>query len=71
MVHHMTDKQRLDDEAKLKPAEAAEVLRVSTRTLTRMADRGELSIIKLPSGHNRYLRSEIELLAQPAQAVHA
>lgn len=65
MVLHMTDKQRLDDEAKLKPAEAAEALRVDTRTLTRMANRGELSIIKLPSGHHRYLRAEIERLAQP------
>ncbi|UGS27617.1 hypothetical protein K8F61_05355 [Microbacterium resistens] len=33
---------------------AAERLYVSVKTLGRMADRGEIAFIKLPSGHRRY-----------------
>jgi len=49
----------------LKPAEAAEVLRVHPRTLTRMADRGEITVVLLPSGHRRYREDEIARLAKP------
>lgn len=44
---------------KLMPGEAARMLGVTTRTL---ADTKSLHPIILPSGHRRYLRSEIEQL---------
>jgi len=44
---------------KLMPREAARLLGVTTRTLTSMTG---LHPIVLPSGHRRYLRSEIEAL---------
>lgn len=55
--------QELSD--KLKPGEAAAMLGVSTKTLTTMAG---LHPIKLPSGHRRYLRAEIEELAKRVAA---
>jgi excisionase family DNA binding protein len=59
----MTKKPETDAGAKfLPPSEAAGRLHVSTRTLTRMADRGDLHVVKLPSGHRRYLVSEVEAL---------
>lgn len=63
----MTNKQTGDTEAKLTPAEASRLLYVSTRTLTRMGDRGQLTVVRLPSGHRRYLRGEVEELAHPAR----
>lgn len=44
------------------PGEAAERLYVTTRTLQRMAERGEIEAIKLPSGHRRYLLESIEAI---------
>lgn len=49
----------------LPPSAVAQLLGVSTRTVTRMADTGSIKSIKLPSGHRRYLRSEVEKLAAP------
>ena len=47
-------------------AEAQRLLpyEISPRTLGRMADRGTITAIRLPSGYRRYLRSDIEALAQ-------
>lgn len=45
------------------PGEAARALRVTTKTLQRMAQRHELSSVLLPSGHRRYMRAEIDALA--------
>ncbi|TDW64772.1 helix-turn-helix protein [Curtobacterium sp. PhB25] len=47
----------------LMPGEAAQLLHVSTKTLTRMADRGVVAAVTLPSGHRRYFRSSIDSLA--------
>lgn len=44
---------------KLMPGDAARMLGVTTKTLAKMRD---LHPIVLPSGHRRYLRSEIESL---------
>lgn len=44
----------------MSPKEAASKLHVHPRTLVRMAERGELSPVTLPSGHRRYSRAEIE-----------
>lgn len=46
----------------LTPGEASKRLYVTQRTLQRMADRGEIRAIKLPSGHRRYLRESIEAI---------
>lgn len=42
------------------PSEAAGAIHVTTKTLQRMADRGEIRAIRLPSGHRRYNRDDIE-----------
>lgn len=49
------------------PRVAAALLGVTTRTIDRMAKRGDLHPVTLPSGHRRYLRSEIEALAKPVR----
>lgn len=45
------------------PKQAAEKLGVSTRTLLRLADTGQITVITLPSGHHRYEAHDIERLA--------
>lgn len=66
MVADMTKRTIEDTGAYLRPGEAATLLQVHPRTLTRMAERSELESITLPSGHRRYLRSDIEaLVPQP------
>lgn len=50
------------DPAYLTPGEAAARLAVSTRTLARMVERGDLTAHTLPSGHRRYSREEIDRL---------
>ena len=67
MVTGMTNKLIMG-ESKIAPREVAALLGVSTRTVSRMADSGRLTPITLPSGHRRYLRSEVERLAQPVEA---
>ncbi|WDH80166.1 MerR family transcriptional regulator [Microbacterium esteraromaticum] len=50
-----TDKELLpEEETLLTPGEAARRLHVTTRTLQRMALRGDVEAIVLPSGHRRY-----------------
>lgn len=55
------------------PGEAARQLHVTTRTLQRMAKRGEIRAVTLPSGHRRYSQSAIDMIrgAWPAQAAGA
>ncbi|MDA4893265.1 hypothetical protein [Microbacterium resistens] len=50
----MTEQTNPADRAYVPPRVAAERLYVSVKTLGRMADRGEIAFIKLPSGHRRY-----------------
>ena len=45
------------------PSEAARMLHVTTKTLQRMAMRGKVAAVVLPSGHRRYLLAQIEALA--------
>lgn len=65
MVTDMTNQQRIAAESPLSPREVALVLGVSTRTVSRMADSGQLHPVTLPSGHRRYDRAEVEALAKP------
>lgn len=58
-----TDKELLDtEETLLLPGEAARRIHVTTKTLQRMALRGEVSAVILPSGHRRYRLSEIDAI---------
>lgn len=50
---------------RLTSSQVARLLGVSTRTVQRMETRGDLTPARLPSGHRRYLRSEIEALLVP------
>lgn len=60
----MPNKQLTDTEADdyIFPRVASKMLHVDPRTLQRMAERGEIVAIKLPSGHRRYLRESIEAI---------
>ena len=58
-----TDKELLDNEGTLlTPGEAARKLHVTTKTLQRMALRGEVVAVVLPSGHRRYRQAEIDAI---------
>ena len=59
----MTDRRKVD--RLLPPAEAARVLGVNTRTLTRWADNNLIPVIVLPSGHRRYRPKDIAAIRQP------
>lgn len=48
----------------ISPAEAANIVGVSSKTLASLADDGQVHAIKLPSGHRRYDRSSVEALAE-------
>lgn len=48
----------------LTPGEAARILGVSPKTVSRWADRGWLSHIVTVGGHRRFRRAEIEALEQ-------
>lgn len=49
-------------------AEAAKILGVSKATVVNYADRRGLKCRKLPSGHRRYLRSDVENFKAEAAA---
>lgn len=59
-VLRMTDKPVADTVTLISPGEAAEKLHVTTKTLQRMAIRGEVKAVVLPSGHRRYRLDDIE-----------
>lgn len=46
----------------LATAETARRLGVSTRTVLRLEERGQLKPRRLPSGHRRYLAAEVDAL---------
>lgn len=62
MVLFMPDSHEDATEASplLKPRELAAIFRVSVRTLARYADKGDLPVVTLPSGHRRYRRADVE-----------
>jgi len=61
--------QHIDEatEEWITPGEASDLLGVSPKTLTRMADIGEIRSRRLPSGHRRYLRSSVDDLAEAGE----
>lgn len=52
----------------IRPAEAATIAYVSTKTLSRLADDGKVRSITLPSGHRRYCREDVEALVHGRSA---
>ena len=48
----------------LSPAQASQYLGVSKRTLKRWEDRGRLRPARTPSGHRRYVLSELRRVLQ-------
>ena len=49
----------------LTPSEAAAILGVSPRTLSRWADENRIPVVILPSGHRRFRPQDINALRQP------
>lgn len=65
----MTHKTEEDAASYFTPSEVAAKFRVSVRTLNRWEHRGSLVPVRLPSGHRRYPRADVEtLLGVPAAA---
>lgn len=59
-------KPKQSDQAELtylSPGDASSRLGVSLRTMGRLADRGDVRAVTLPSGHRRYALEDIEALA--------
>lgn len=56
------DPQPIEEKEWLTTAEVASLLGVSVWTVTRWAKSGKLPAMKLPSGHRRFDRAEIEKL---------
>lgn len=52
----------------IRPAEAALIAGLTTMQLARMADRGQITCSRPSGTHRRYVRAEIEALAQPVEA---
>ncbi|MEU3052211.1 helix-turn-helix domain-containing protein [Streptomyces griseus] len=46
------------------PKEVASLFEVSTRTVTRWADRGAFTVVKTPGGHRRFIREEVVAAAE-------
>ena len=59
----MTNQTTQDSEAYIAPGDAARIAFVTTKTLGRMAERGDIRSFTLPSGHRRYSREDVEALA--------
>lgn len=53
------EKQRIDPEALLTPAEVAALFRVDPKTVTRWATAGKISAVRTLGGHRRYRESEV------------
>jgi excisionase family DNA binding protein len=52
-----------DQSDMIRPAEAARMLGVTTRTVANWTDDGKLHAIRLPGGSRRYRRADIAALA--------
>ena len=71
MVRHDMSNSASNDEW-LTAAEAAALLpKVTSRTLHRWVERGDVPAVRLPGGHLRLRRSDIEALLQPSNPAGA
>jgi excisionase family DNA binding protein len=57
----------IDDDIYLRTAEAAKILHVSAKTVSRWAKEGKLPFLKTLGGHRRYPAAEIRQLADQLQ----
>lgn len=64
----MTKRHETEVEEYISPKEATQIAFVSSRTLTRMAEAGTIRAKKLPSGHRRYHRDDVEHLLEKITA---
>jgi excisionase family DNA binding protein len=55
----------MTDTTLLTPAEAARLLRVSTKTVARWAKDGRIEFVRLPSGHIRIPTEAVTRIATP------
>lgn len=55
-------------ERPLTTAQAAEILHVAPATIINYADKGLLRYFRLPSGHRRFWRADVEAFLDPEQA---
>lgn len=67
IVGDMLNQQESAESAPMRQPEVMKVLGVSRTTLIEMEKRGEINPIKLPSGHRRYRRLEVEALLAPQE----
>lgn len=65
MLPIMTKRTERDAREYLRPAEAAQRLMVTTKTLQRMEARGQLAAYRSPGGHRRFLEKDVAAL-EPA-----
>jgi excisionase family DNA binding protein len=55
----------MENDEMLKPGDAAKMLGVDPKTLTRWANTGRIPAVTLPGGHRRYRRSVVEAILNP------
>jgi predicted DNA-binding transcriptional regulator AlpA len=66
IVAVMLNQQEPTESAPLRQPEVMTLLGVSRTTLIEMEKRGEIHPFKLPSGHRRYRRAEVDALTERA-----
>jgi len=66
MAKRKTTAGSANAELRLRSSEAAELLGVSRQTILAYEARGLIKAERLPSGHRRYLRSDVEKLRSAA-----
>lgn len=64
----MTKRTTTDEVTFLRPGEAAAALKVTPKTLLRMAERGQIGTMRLPGGHRRYLEADVRRIQQGGAA---
>lgn len=64
----MASEQLLGESETLDSAAVMALLHISRRTLERYVADGELPFSRLPSGHRRYFRADVEALLSPERS---
>lgn len=68
---HMQKLQEIGEDATLATADVMARLHISRRTLDRYVADGKLAAFYLPSGHRRYLSSDVTALLAPSSVPSA
>ena len=64
IVWNMTERTAANEVDFYRPLEAAHLLGVTMKTMTRYAQRGLVTSQTLPSGHRRYLKADVDAIAK-------